>query len=111
MAMIPALSECNPGLIPVEYNVVILPEPVEEKIGSIIRPNVTKDADEMAQTRGRLVAISPLAFNYDNWPVDARKPVAGDVVWYGKYAGVLVTGADKREYRICKDKDVGAIVL
>lgn len=109
--MIPELSELNPGMIPVEYNVIIFPEPIEEKIGNIYRPNVTKDSDEAAQTRGRLVAISPLAFNYDNWPDDARKPIAGDIVWYGKYAGVLVTGKDGREYRICKDKDVGAIVI
>lgn len=111
MALIPELSECKPGLFPVEYNVLIFPEPVEERVGSIIRPSVTKDADEAAQTRGRLVAVSPLAFNFDNWPADARKPEPGDIVWYGKYAGVLVTGADKREYRMCKDKDVGAIVL
>lgn len=108
---IPPLSECNPGLFPVEYNVLICPEPIEEKIGSIYRPSVTKDADEASQTRGRLVAVSPLAFNYDAWPEDARKPAVGDVVWFGKYAGTLIEGADKREYRLCKDKDVGAIVL
>lgn len=108
---IPELSELNPGMIPVEFNCIVFPEPIEEKIGSLYRANVTKDADEMAQTRGRLVVISPLAFNYDNWPDGARKPKAGDIVWYGKYAGVLVTGKDGREFRILKDKDIGAIVL
>lgn len=112
MGAIPQLTDCEPGLAPVEYNVLIAPEEVEEKTsGGIILIDKTKETDELAQCRGRLVAASPLAFNYDNWPEGARKPAVDDVVWYGKYAGTLIEGRDKRMYRLLKDKDVGAIVL
>lgn len=111
MGKIPELSECNPGLLPTEFNVLVLPAPVDEKIGSIILAEKTKTADEAAQTRGRLVAVSPLAFCYENWPEGSRRPEVGDVVIFGKYAGVLIEGTDKREYRAIKDKDVAAIVL
>lgn len=111
MGLIPSLSECDPGLYPVEFNVLILPEPVEEKKGSIILPDQVKEMDKSAQTRGRLVAVSPVAFDYAEWPEGSRRPAPGDEVWFGKYAGVLVTGRDGREYRLCKDRDVGAVAL
>lgn len=112
MGTIPQLSECDPGLAPVEYNVLVAPEEVEEKTsGGIILIDKSKDTDQLAQCRGRVVAASPLAFNYDNWPEGARKPEVGDVVWYGKYAGTVIEGRDGKTYRFCKDKDIGAIVL
>ncbi|WP_165842920.1 co-chaperone GroES [Phenylobacterium deserti] len=111
-AKIPALTECDPGLAPTEYNILIIPEVIEEKTkGGLFLPEQVKETDELAQTRGRIVAASPLAFNYDNWPETARKPQVGDVVWYGRYAGTLIEGRDGKTYRLCKDKDVGAVVL
>ena len=104
------MTECDPGVRPVEFNVLILPEPVEEKKGSIILPDQIKEQDRNATTRGRLVAVSPVAFDYASWPDEADKPKPGDLVWFGRYAGSLVTGRDGREYRLCKDKDVGAVI-
>ena len=111
--MIPTLSECDPGFDPVEYNVIIAPEVMAAKtVGGIIMPDRVKDTEDLAQVRGLLVAVSPLAFNFDVWPQEEahRRPKAGDQVIYGKYAGILVTGDDGREYRLCKDKDVAAVV-
>lgn len=107
MGKIPSLSECNPGGYPVEFNVVIAPEEVEEvtKAGIII-PGMAKEKEDAASMRGRLISASPLAFNYDTWPDGSRKPQPGDVVLFAKYAGVLFKGADEREYRACKDKDL-----
>src|SRR4051812_28347684 len=106
MASIPELSECDPGIDPVEFNCLILPEPVEEKIGSVFIPDKVKDTDKLAQVRGRLVAASPLAFGYDTWPAEEahRRPKAGDIVIYAKYAGTIHTGRDGRDYRMLKDK-------
>jgi len=112
VSKIPELNECDPGLAPTEYNVLIAPEVIEDRTaGGIFLPEQAKETDQLAQTRGRIVAVSPLAFNFDNWPDDARKPSVGDVVWYGRYAGTVIAGRDNREYRLCKDKDVGALVL
>lgn len=112
MGTIPELNECEPGIAPVEYNVLIIQEAVEEKtMGGIILPDKVKDTDQAAQQRGRLVAASPLAFNYDNYPVDAVKPRVGDVIWFAKYSGAKIEGKDGKTYILTKDKDIGAVVL
>lgn len=107
---LPTLDECKPGLKPTEYNVLIAPDDAEKRIGSIIIPDSVQEANKMATMQGRLVDVSPLAFNYDaDWPDGSRKPQPGDKVLFAKYAGVLVDGEDKREYRACKDRDVIAV--
>jgi chaperonin GroES len=108
---IPDLSECKPGVRPSEYNVLIAPEVTEEvtKGGIILAPKIKEDND-IATVYGRLVGVSPHAFTYaSTWPEDAM-PKVGDAVVFAKYAGNLIKGADGREYRLCKDKDVAAVV-
>lgn len=107
---VPALDDCKPGFLPTEYNVVIAPEVLEEKkIGSIIITDATAEAEESRTMKGRLLAVSPLAFNYDqNWP-DGAQPQPGQSVLFAKFGGVVVKGEDGREYRVCKDKDVMGI--
>lgn len=109
MGTLPSLTECDPGLRPMEFNVLILPEQVEEKTsGGIILPDSVKDADRTAANRGLLVAISPVAFDFAEF--DENRPVVGDHVWYGRYAGTEVQGRDGRTYRLCKDRDIGAVI-
>jgi chaperonin GroES len=112
MGTIPAQEACKPGFYPVEYNVVIAPETVEDKTaGGIFLPDQTKETDELAAVKGRLVAVSPLAFTYEReWPPGSRKPQAGDVVIYGKYQGILIKGEDGREYRLMKDSHIAAVI-
>lgn len=113
MGKFPSLSECDPGFDPVEYNVVILPQPVETKVGSIILIDQTKEADKYAQIKGLLVRASPMAFNFDTWPDGAAyaPPKSGDLVYFAKYATrVPITGPDGREYWMMKDKEVAAII-
>lgn len=110
MGKIPSLDEINAGVTPVEYNVVIAPEVLEDKIGSILLVAKTKETEDAASMRGRLIAVSPLAFNYDQWPDENMKPKVGDVVLFAKYAGVLTKGIDEKEVRVMKDRDVMAIL-
>lgn len=100
---------CN--LRPVEYNVVIKPKAVEAKTaGGIILLDKTVDADKLAADEGEIVAVSDLAFNYDDYPVESR-PKVGDVVKFSRYAGTTIRD-DKGEieFRIVKDKDIWAVV-
>lgn len=100
------------GILPTEYKVLVKPKPAENKIGSIIVPDETKDRNQFAQTEGELVAISPLAFTYANeaeW-AGAPKPKPGDRVLYAKYAGTTVKGKDGADYRLVNDKDVAAVL-
>lgn len=106
---IPSLSECDPGLRPQEFNVLVLPEEVEERTkGGIILPDAVKDADKQASQRGRLIAVSPVAFDFATFPENTR-PNVGDVVIFAKYAGSLVDGRDGRKYRVMKDRDLVAV--
>lgn len=111
MAKTPALADCNPGFTPFEFNVVIAPEEVEAvTAGGLYLPDQVKEREGMATMRGRLVSVSPVAFNYADFPEGARIPQAGDEVLFAKFAGTLVTGKDGREYRLCKDRDIAAVM-
>lgn len=113
LATIPPLIECDPGMEPVEYNVILAPAEQPEtigKLGVILAPDSSKEALGLAQQVGRLVACSPLAFNFDVWPAGSRRPQPGDIVWFARYAGGLFTGLDGREYRIFKDRDIGGVI-
>lgn len=111
--LIPQLDECNPGLRPTEYNVIVAPARASKTLGSgaLHAPDEYIETAEMAMQVGRIVSMSPLAFNYDNsWP-EGTKPKIGDIVWYARYAGALIECAfDGQMYRMVKDKDVAAII-
>lgn len=110
-SLFPDWKECRPGLQPIEYNVIVaLPEIRKETRGGIIIPDQKKDIMSLAQQIGVMVAVSPAAFNYEDWPEGTSPPRPGDVVWFGRYAGRPFTGSDGRSYRIFKDKDIGAVI-
>lgn len=102
----------NPsGITPTEFKCLIEPKPVEEKRGSIIIPDSTKESEKYAQIEGRIIAVSHLAFSYataEEWA--GNKPKPGDLVLYAKYAGVRVKGKDGKEYVLTNDKDVCALI-
>ena len=102
----------NPsGVYPTEFKVLIRPKAIEEKTaGGIIIPDQTKDRDQFAQMEGELIAVSPLAFTYADWPGDFNPPKAGDRVLFAKYGGAVVKGKDGIEYRLTNDKDVCAVL-
>jgi co-chaperonin GroES (HSP10) len=79
--------------------------------GGIILPTDEADRQEFAQRRGRIVAMSPMAFTFKEWPAGMRTPQVGDLVLHVKYAGGdVVTGADKRDYRLMRDTEVQAVL-
>jgi co-chaperonin GroES (HSP10) len=106
--------ENKPGILPVEFKVLILPEEVEEtdpvlkraKAAGIQLPDIEKEREQMAQMYGKLVAIGGNAF--DDWK--NRRPIVGDRVVFAKYAGAPVTGANGVKYRIAQDKDIAAVI-
>lgn len=110
LELVPKVSECNPGLEPTEYNLIVAPAKMPEKLGSIILATTTQDQMSMAAQVGRIIACSPVAFNYERWPEGTKPPKIGDIVWFARYAGGLFEGLDGKEYRILKDKDIGAVI-
>lgn len=98
------------GISPTEYKVLIEPVEIDEKVGSIIIPDIAKDTEQHAQMQGILIDASPLAFSYDDWPEGAAVPKPGDKVLFAKYAGAVIDGTDGRKYRIVNDRDIAAIL-
>ena len=98
------------GIRPVEYKILIRPDAVEQvTAGGIIKPERAHEMEQWAQVKGTLVALGGKAFI--DWPDDERKVlVAGARVYYRKYEGIMIPGADGEEYRLCTDKDVGGVV-
>jgi co-chaperonin GroES (HSP10) len=99
----------NSGLIPTEFCVVIEMDPPQEKVGSLYMPSTVTDQDKLRADEGKLVAASPCAFNYSDWPKNSRKPTVGDRVVFKKYSGLL-REKDGRTYRLLNDRDIVAIV-
>ena len=102
----------NPsGLTPLEFNILLLPDPIEEKTkGGLHLPAVTLDHDKHRATRGTIVALSPFAFNSDIYPADMDRPQPGQRVVIALHAGAFITGEDGVEYRMVKDKDITALI-
>lgn len=110
MAGIPKLEDCRPGLRAVGFNVVIAMEPIQKKTpGGIELPDSTIDKARLSQVRGRIVSISPVAFDFANFG-ESERPKVGDAVMVARLAGILHEGVDGKEYRVCTDKDVVAFV-
>lgn len=97
------------GWQPVEFNCIVQVDKVQEKTkGGIFIPDQKRDEDKLAAVEATLVAVSPLAFTYEEWPEDARKPMPGDRVLLAKYAGSSI-GSLESDFRVIKDKDILAV--
>lgn len=103
--------ENTSGLSPCEFNVVVRQADTETKTrGGLHIPEDVMERNKHAETRGVIVAVSPLAFNEDVWPGDHPKPKAGQRIAFAKHSGTFVEGCDGEEYRVIKDKDVVALI-
>lgn len=101
------VTENESGLQPVEDKVLILPDQVTEKIGTLYRPERAIAQEQMAQVRGLLVSMGGNCF--EDW--DGPIPQIGDRIMVCKYAGIQnIPGADGRSYQLCTDRDITAIL-
>ena len=103
----------NPsGVSPTEFKVLVRPDKGEEKTkGGILLPQEQREREQAASTAGEIIAISPLAFTYADWPVTTSPPKVGDRVAFARYAGMTVKGNDGEEYRLINDKDVAGVYV
>lgn len=103
--------ENTSGISPVEFNVVLRQETIEARTkGGLMRPDEVIEREKHAQTRGVIVAVSPMAFNADVWPGGMTPPGPGSAVAFARHAGTFIDGIDGVEYRVVKDKDIVAVI-
>jgi co-chaperonin GroES (HSP10) len=102
-----ALSTNESGIQPVEDKLLLLPDESTAKIRGIIKPDMVRDQEQMAQVRALLVAVGGNCF--EDW--DDPIPKVGDRVMVMKYAGIHgIEGAEGRTYQICTARDITAIL-
>jgi chaperonin GroES len=95
------------GINPTGHMLVIKVEKAEEKTaGGIIIPDKVRDRDDLASTKGTLVAAGPCAGDYADWPEGSSFVPVGSRVMIRKFAGVEAKGNDGMDYRVCEDKDI-----
>lgn len=95
------------GIIPLGHRVLVLPEEIETKTeAGIILHGIYSEREEMAQTRGLVIAIGEDAYcdTKSKWCDE------GDQVIFAKYQGLLWDGQDGRKYRVLNDLDIVAIL-
>lgn len=98
------------GLSPVEYNVVVRMDVVEDKTASgLYIPQTKVDRDELSADEGTIVAVSPHAFSYAEWPEGAEPPKVGDRILMAQFDG-RIWRRGVNTYRLIKDKSVIAVV-
>lgn len=99
------------GIKPMEYNVLVKPSEVEAKTkGGIILADETKEKEQFGRMEGTLVAVSPLAFSFADWPEGAEKPQPGQTVLFSRYQGTEITGRDGAKYWLMKDQSIAGVM-
>jgi co-chaperonin GroES (HSP10) len=95
---------------PMEFKIVVELDPIEEVTkGGIILPGEKVERDKLAYEEGTLVAVSPFAFTYAEWPSSVEKPQIGNRVMIERYAGLL-RERNGKSYRIVNDKSLVAVI-
>lgn len=96
------------GIEPLEFKVLVLPDPVEKKTaGGIYLPEQAHEMEELHQVKATLIAKGGNAF--EDW-VDKEKLIPGRRVYISMHAGYYVEGIDGKRYKIISDKDVAGII-
>ena len=94
------------GITPLMQKVIVLPDEVETKTqGGIILPEDAQEKEQVATTRGILIAASPAAYaGYSEFPESV--PKVGQRVIFTRYGGKVFEGTDGKQYRMIEDEDV-----
>jgi hypothetical protein len=111
------------GIVPTEFKVLVLPDESETQIkarrSNIMVPDAYAAMYAHGSVTGRIIAMSPAAFSYHEWPEGCRLPLVGERIVFARYAGMLVQGKpgldakgreEPREYRLLNDKDIAAVL-
>jgi len=100
----------NSGIEPLDVRVLVLPDPVEDKVGSIFIPQQEQERQQFAQVKATMVAAGVNAWVEAKASPAFKAPEPGARVLIAKYGGINVTGDDGATYRIMNDADVTAVL-
>ena len=95
---------------PFMYRLLVQLLPTVDRIGSVILPQTTQDAQRALAMIARVVAVGPAAFEHDKFSGD--RVSVGDYVLINKYKGAEFEVVDGREppYRMINDDEILGVV-
>jgi len=97
----------NSGFQPLDLKVLVMPDPVQDKVGNIFIPEQAKEKEKFATVKGTLIAAGENAWEEAaSRSANFTTPKPGDRILIAKYGGILLTGDDGKDYRIMNDTDV-----
>lgn len=95
------------GFQPLDLKVLVMPDPVQDKVGNIFIPEQAKEKEEFATMKGTLIAVGENAWEEAaSRSPNFTRPKPGDRILIAKYGGILLKGDDGEKYRIMNDEDV-----
>ncbi len=95
---------------PAGHRVLVLPDEVDEKSGSIYLPAETRARMGDAQIFGTVVEVGATAFKaFDDGHAWCN---VGDKVAFAKYGGFIIKDPDDNKlYRLLNDEDICAVII
>ena len=106
LKLVPGIN--TSGIQPVDTKVLILPDEVKDKIGRVYVTQRHVEQQQASAVKGTFIACGSLAF--DDWKGDKGLLQPGDRILFSKYAGQITPAADGKEYRLCQDTDIAALL-
>jgi len=101
----------NSGINPMGYKVLVLPQEVKTKTpGGLFLPETKVEKDGFQRREGIIVAVSPMAFTFPDWPGHIEKPKPGDRVMFARYQADELIGRDGQTYWIMEDRSIMATI-
>lgn len=91
---------------PKGYRVVVKPDPLEEKVGSIILAHENKSASKHRIQTGTVLRMGPLVWSQYDGPNWAKE---GDKVLFIAHGGIIFKEEDE-EIRILNDEDIIGVI-
>lgn len=106
------MTEKKSGLIPLEYHVLVLPDPIDDCIVTesgfkLLRAESSEDSRRRQAKQEKATIVDMASNAFEGWDVI---PKIGARVMMNQYAGDIVIGNDGVEYRIIKDSDIKMLI-
>jgi len=103
------------GFRPTRYSVLVRPEKVETKKGSVLLPDEIIEKEQWRQSQAVVVELGALAFTMGTpgspeYFEDRDAPKVGDVVSFREYNGQQVAEKDGNRYLILQDSEILGVV-
>jgi co-chaperonin GroES (HSP10) len=76
----------------------------------LLLPESAIEKEEFGRMEGVLVAASPMAFKFEDWPADVPGPMIGDRVVFSRYQATELTGRDGGKYWMMKDRSIAGVM-